>query len=358
MKSGMKQKILKSPTLYTLLSIALGFLLGAILLFLIGVNPAVAYGKLWNGIFGKPKFVVYSIVYAAPLIFTGLSVAFSFRTGVFNIGAEGQYIMGSLAALVVGLLVPLPAPFHAIVCLLAAALAGGLWGALAGLLKVKKGINEVLSYIMLNWIAFYFSNYVINQKVIHTEQGADASKNILKSASIRMPEFFSRLSGCTDIHWGIVLALLAALLIWFIMAKTSFGYQLRAVGYSRSAAEYAGIDSKKVFLLSMGISGMLAALGGAVQVLGMAERIAQFASQEGYGFQGITVALIGGTNPIGCIFSGLFYGAMKYGGNKLTVVNVPTEVVNIIMGTIILFIAITPSVRTVLLRAVRGEGGK
>ena len=104
----MKQKILKSPTLYTLLSIALGFLLGAILLFLIGVNPAVAYGKLWNGIFGKPKFVVYSIVYAAPLIFTGLSVAFSFRTGVFNIGAEGQYIMGSLAALVVGLLVPLP----------------------------------------------------------------------------------------------------------------------------------------------------------------------------------------------------------------------------------------------------------
>ena len=137
MKSGMKQKILKSPTLYTLLSIALGFLLGAILLFLIGVNPAVAYGKLWNGIFGKPKFVVYSIVYAAPLIFTGLSVAFSFRTGVFNIGAEGQYIMGSLAALVVGLLVPLPAPFHAIVCLLAAALAGGLWGALACLLKVK-----------------------------------------------------------------------------------------------------------------------------------------------------------------------------------------------------------------------------
>ncbi len=354
----MKEKILKSTLLYTLISILLGFIVGAILLLAIGVSPAVAYGKLLNGVFGKTKFIVYSVVYAAPLIFTGLSVAFSFRTGVFNIGAEGQYVVGSLAALVVGLLCPMPAPIHAVVCILAAAAAGALWSAVVGFLKVKRGIHEVLSYIMFNWIAFYLSNFVINLKGIHTEQGADASQNILESASIKMPSAITSATGCTDVHWGIVLALLAAILIGFIMAKTTFGYQLRAVGFSRTAAEYAGINANRIFLLSMSISGMLAGLGGAVQTLGMSERIPQFASQEQYGFQGITVALIGATNPIGCIFAGLFYGAMKYGGNKLTVVNVPNEVINIIMGTIIIFIAITPTLKNMVLKAMEKKGGK
>ncbi len=354
----MKQKILKSTMLYTLIAILLGFLVGAVLLLIIGVSPAVAYGKLWNGVFGKTKFTVYSVVYAAPLIFTGLSVAFSFRTGVFNIGAEGQYVVGSLAALVIGILCPMPAPIHAIVCILAAAAAGALWSAIVGILKVKRGIHEVLSYIMFNWIAFYLSNFVVNLKSIHTDQGADASRNILDSAMIKMPDAVAKATGCTDVHWGIFLALAAAVLVWFIMAKTTFGYQLRAVGFSQTAAEYAGIDAKRIFLTSMSLSGMLAGLGGAVQVLGMSGRVAQFASQEQYGFQGITVALIGATNPIGCIFSGFFYGAMKYGGNKLTVVNVPNEVINIIMGTIIIFIAITPKLKSLVIKAMEKNGGK
>ena len=143
----MKKKILDSSLLYTLIAIVIGFIVGAILLVAIGVNPGEAYAKLFNGVFSKPKFFTYSIVYAAPLIFTGLSVAFSFRTGVFNIGAEGQYVVGSLAAAVIGILCPMPPVIHAIVCLLAAGLAGALWGAIVGVLKVKKGINEVLSYI-------------------------------------------------------------------------------------------------------------------------------------------------------------------------------------------------------------------
>ena len=347
----MKKKILDSNVLYILISIVLGFVFGALLLTIIGVNPAAAYGKLFNGIFGKPKFMTYSVVYGAPLILTGLSVAFSFRTGVFNIGAEGQYVVGTLAAAAVGILCPLPPVIHAIVCILAAACAGAFWGWIVGLLKVKKGINEVLSYIMLNWIAFYLSNYVVNIKSIHTDQGAEATKNILSSASIKMPKAIAKLTGCGDVHWGILLAVLAAIAIWFIMTKTTFGYQLRAVGFSRTAAEYAGISSNKVFLMSMSISGLLAGIGGAIQLLGMSERIPQFAAQEGYGFQGITVALIGSTNPIGCIFSGLFYGAMKYGGNKLTVIKVPTEVVNIIMGTIIIFIAIAPVFKMLLQKA-------
>jgi ABC-type uncharacterized transport system permease subunit len=353
----MKKKILDSAALYTIISILIGFLVGAVLLLCIGISPAKAYAKLISGVFSKPKFIVYSIVYAAPLIFTGLSVAFSFRTGIFNIGAEGQYVVGSLSAVVVGILVPIPGPLHAIVCILAAALAGAAWGAIVGVLKVKKGINEVLSYIMFNWIAFYLSNYVVNIKAIHTDQGAEASKNILDSASIKMPKAIVQLTGCGDVHWGIVMAVVAAVLIWFLMSKTTLGYELRAVGFSKTASEYAGISVNRIFLLSMSISGLLAGLGGAVQTLGMAGRVSQFASQEQYGFQGITVALVGATHPIGCIFSGLFYGAMKYGGNKLTVVNVPTEVVNIIMGTIIIFISISHVFKAILQKALLKNGG-
>ena len=198
----------------------------------------------------------------------------------------------------------------------------------------------------------------MNLKAIHTEQGAEATRNILESASLKIPASWVPFAGGADIHWGLILAVLAAVLIWFIMAKTTFGYQLRAVGYSQSAAEYGGISAKRVFLLSMSISGALAALGGAVQTLGMAGRVSTFAAQEGYGFQGITVALIGATNPIGCIFSGIFYGAMKYGGNKLTTVDVPAEVVSIIMGCIIIFIAITPVFRKLfenILKSKKGE---
>ena len=354
----MKQKILHSGFLYTLIAIVIGFVFGALLLLMIGVNPGVAYGKLASGVFSKQKYIVYSIVYGAPLILTGLSVAFSFRTGVFNIGAEGHYVMGSLAAVTVGILVDLPAPLHAVVCIIAAAAAGAVWGAGGGVLKVKKGINEVLSYIMFNWIAFYFSNYIVNLKAIHTDQGAEATKNILDSASIKMPKSIIAMTGCGDVHWGIFLSLIAAVVIWYVLTQTTFGYELRAVGFSRTAAEYAGISSSRIFLISMAISGMLSGLGGAVQTLGMSGRVPQFASQEQYGFQGITVALIGGTSPIGCILSGIFYGAMKYGGNKLTVVNVPTEVVNIIMGTIIIFIAIAPVFRNLFLKAFSGKESK
>ena len=209
---------------------------------------------------------------------------------------------------------------------------------------------------MFNWIAFYFSNYVVNLKTIHTDQGAEASKNILATASMKIPQALIPFAGGAELHAGVPLALLFAFLIWFILSKTTFGYQLRAVGYSRSAAEYGGINSKRVFLLSMSLSGVLAGLGGAVQILGMSERVSMFAAQEGYGFQGITVALIGGTHPLGCIFSGLFYGAMKYGGNKLTTVDVPAEVVSIIMGTIIIFIAITPVIKNLVQRGFQKKG--
>lgn len=344
-----KKKTLKdSNVLVTLIAILVGFAVGALLLLAAGIQPAVAYGQLLEGVFSKPKFMVWSLVYATPLIFTGLSVAFSFRTGVFNIGAEGQFVVGSLAACVTGILFDLPAVLHVPLCILAAAAGGALWGILVGELKVRRGINEVLSMIMFNWIAFYLSNYVINLKVIHAD-GKESSKDILDSAKIILPQSIRSQLG-PNANWGIFLAVAAAVLIYFIINKTTLGYQLRAVGFNKNAAEYGGINTNRAVLTAMGISGAMAGIGGSMQLLGMSMRISQFAAQESYGFQGITVALIGASNSIGCIFSGLFYGAMKYGGTKLTLVDAPAEIVDIIMGTIIFFIAISHVFKKLILR--------
>ncbi len=335
------KNLLESNVLYTALAIIIGFVIGAIFLAVAGISPAAAYGKLLDGVFGKPKFMVWTLVYASPLIFTGLSVAFSLRTGVFNIGAEGQFVVGAMAACACGILLKLPPVLHAIVCVLAAAAAGFLWSYLVGILKVKRGIHEVLSFIMFNWIAFYLSNFLVNTQTLHKEGSGEATKNVLDSARLLFPEGILKVLDCNGANWGFLLAIVAAVAMWIIIEKTTLGYRLKAVGFNRDAATFGGINADRSVLTALGISGALAGIGGAVQVLGMSGRISQFAGQEGYGFEGITVALIAGSNPLGCIFSGIFYGAMKYGGSKLTMVGAPEEVIDIIMGCVIIFIAIS-----------------
>lgn len=344
-----KNNILSSNAFYTLISIVIGFVVGAILLSIAKINPLDAYKQLFNGIFGKPKFMVWCLIYAAPLIFTGLSVAFSFKTGVFNIGAEGQFVVGSLTACVLGILVKAPAIIHVPLCFLGAALAGGIWGAIVGVLKIKKGVNEVLSYIMFNWIAFYLSNFVVNLSIIHKDGGGEATKDIAATARILAPKSIIAATGASAANYGFILAIIFAVIVWFIINRTTLGFKLRAVGFSNTAAQYAGIDTGKSFLTAMAFSGALAGIGGAVQLMGMSGRISQFSGQEGYGFQGITVALIASSNPIACVFAGIFYGAMKYGGGKLSLVNAPAEVVDIIMGIIILFIAISSLFKNIFL---------
>ena len=352
-----KKSILESNVLYTIIAIIAGLLIGAVFLMIAGISPAVAYGKLFSSIFSKPKYLVWTLVYASPLIFTGLSVAFSFRTGVFNIGAEGQFVIGGLVACVLGIVLKLPAGLHAIVCLVAAAAAGCIWSLIVGILKVKRGIHEVLSFIMFNWIAFYLSNYVVNLPGIHRDS-SEATQDVAASARLLIPEGLRSTLDCSNAHWGIVLAVIAAVIIWVIIEKTTLGYKLKAVGFNSNGAEYGGIDANKSILTALGISGLLSGLGGAVQVLGMAGRLSQFAGQEGFGFEGITVALIGSSNPIGCIFSGLFYGAMKYGGSKLSIVKAPSEVVDIIMGCIVLLIAIAHVFKVFVLKAAKKKEAK
>ena len=332
-----------SKFVHTLLSIIIGFAVGALFLAIMGLSVGQAYGKLFQSIFSSIKSISYCIVYATPYIATGLSVAFSFKTGVFNIGAEGQFVVGSMSACVVGILLADLPPFVLIpLCFLAAALAGALWGTIVGILKTRWGINEVLSMIMFNWIAFFLSNYIAGFPAIHSEGNAEATRNISENARILFSkDFISRLNLCSTANWGILVAIVLTVVVYIIIEKTTLGYELKAVGFNKNAAEYGGINVNRSILTSLAISGALAGIGGALLLLGMGGRISVFSSQEGYGFAGIVVALIGVTNPFGVFVAGLFYGAMTYGGSKLNLVGAPTQVVSIIMGTIVFFIAIS-----------------
>jgi simple sugar transport system permease protein len=332
--------------LYTLLAIFIGLLAGSVILLITGFNPLEAYGTLFSGIFGSLKNVMYMVQYATPIIFTGLSVTFAFKTGLFNIGAEGQYIAGGISALAVSLLLPMPAGIHGAAAILAGGLAGACLGGIAGFLKAFKGIHEVIVTIMLNWIAFYLSNFLV-MSPFFKKPNSTASMDIAATSRINTEAFRSTL-GTVRIHWGMLLALAAVIVIWIILNRTTMGYRLRAVGFNRYAAEYGGIPVARSIVTSMGISGLLAGFGGAVQVLGVVGRLTQLAAQEGYGFDGISVSMIGGINPIGALFAGLFYGGMKYGGSRLNIIGAPSELVNVIIGVIIYSIAIMGAFRALV----------
>ncbi|MBR1455583.1 MAG: ABC transporter permease [Oscillospiraceae bacterium] len=328
--------------IHILLSIILGFLVGAIFLVIMGISVGGAYGRLLSSVTGVKGFS-YVVVYAIPYIVVGLSVAFSFKTGVFNIGAEGQFVVGSMAAAVVGILGgALPKPLLIPLCFLAAMAAGAIWGIIVGFLKTRWGINEVLSMIMFNWIAFYLSNFIAGIPAIHSDGTAEATKNVSANASTLLSkDFINSMGLCPTANWGILVAIAMTILVWFIIEKTTLGYELKAVGYNKFAAEYGGIHVNRSILTALAISGALAGLGGALQLMGMGGRISVFSSQEGFGFAGIVVALIGCSNPFGVLIAGIFYGALMYGGSKLNLVGAPTQLVNVIVGTVVFFIAIS-----------------
>ncbi len=328
--------------LHILLSILMGFLVGAVFLIIMGLSVGEAYGKLISSVTSLKGFS-YVIVYSIPYIVVGLSVAFSFKTGVFNIGAEGQFVCGSMAAACVGILFSnLPGIILIPLCFIAAMIAGAFWGLIVASLKTKWGINEVLSMIMFNWIAFYLSNYIAGIPAIHSDGTAEATKNVADQARTLFPNSFnSRFNLAPTFNWGFIVAVIVTIVIWFIIEKTTLGYQLKAVGSNKNAALYGGIGVNKSILTSLGISGALAGLGGALQLMGMGGRISVFSSQEGFGFAGIVVALIGCSNPFGVLAAGIFYGALNYGGSKLNLVGVPTQLISVIVGTVVFFISIS-----------------
>ncbi|WP_425448556.1 ABC transporter permease [Dethiothermospora halolimnae] len=340
---------------FTLISIVFGLIVGAIALKIAGFSPIEAYKVIFDGVFGRPKYISYTIVYATPLIITGLSVSFAFRTGLFNIGAEGQFIVGSLVAAAVGLFWDLPIVLHAIVAILLGALAAGLWGAIAGYLKSRFGVHEVIATIMLNWIALYLNNYFIMFEGFKRPQG-ETTMDIQQSASIGILEKWKYSKAGREwlkdspilrdifgspVNLGIIIAIILAVIVWYILKKTTLGYELRAVGFNKYAAEYGGINVKKSMVTSMFIAGALSGIAGTIQVLGVNKHVSVLAAMEGYGFDGIGVALIGGNTAIGSVLGALLFGGLKYGGSKLNyALRAPSEIVSIVIGTIVFFVAI------------------
>lgn len=341
-KKGFLDVISENRFIHILLSILLGFLVGAVFLAIMGLSAGAAYGRLINSVTSLKGFS-YVIVYSVPYIVAGLSVAFSFKTGVFNIGAEGQFVVGSMAAACTGILAGnLPKAVLIPLCFLAAMAAGAVWGVIVGFLKTRWGINEVLSMIMFNWIAFYLSNFIAGIPAIHSDGTAEATKNISANASMLFSkEFIKSIGLCPTANWGILVAIVMTFLVWFVIEKTTLGYELKAVGSNKFAAEYGGINVNGSILTALAISGALAGLAGSLQLMGMGSRISVFSSQEGFGFAGIVVALIGCSNPFGVLIAGIFYGALMYGGSKLNLVGAPTQLINVIVGTVVFFIAIS-----------------
>lgn len=350
-------KIMRKPITSAIVAILFGFFVATIVLASAGYDPVEAFGALIDGMIGKPKYIANVIIKATPLLFTGVAVAFAFRVGLFNIGAEGQYVFGTVFATIVGILLDLPPVLQIPVVLLVGMLAGAAAGALVGWLKAKFGIHEVITSIMLNWISLYFNNFVVNSEAFHK---ANSTKSLpINSSGYTMlftdmkssPDGLAALKDIpivgdaiarTDANVGIIVAIIAAIFIGWLLMRTKVGYEMRAVGFNRDAAQFTGINVKRNLVLCMAISGALCGVAGALNITGLnPHSISVLAAFENYGFNGLSVAFIAGCSPVGCIPASLLFAGLLYGGQSVQqVVGAPSEIISIIIGTIVFFMAL------------------
>ncbi len=340
-----KSLLLNDTLIVTMIAIIMGLLVGAVVLAVAGYNPLIAYKEMFFGIFSRWKYIGWSLVRSTPLILTGLSVAFAFKTGLFNIGAEGQFMVGALTAAILGYVIELPALLHIPIVILGASIAAGAYGGLSGYMKAKYGVHEVISTIMLNWIALYLSNFMVGLEFFKNP-GPESSYPIHETARLSIKWLKPLVGPGVKANWGLLISIAVVIFISHYLFKTVQGYELRTVGHNKNAAEYAGINVDKCIVKSMSIAGALAGLAGAMHVMGVSYNVSKLAVSEGYGFNGIAVALIGNNSPIGVFLSALFFGGLQYGSKKMQ--GVPSEIINIVFGSIIFFIAVSRIFKFVL----------
>lgn len=321
----------------SLLSVILGLIAGALLMLAMGDNPVEGYSFLIKGGTMNIERIGNTIATAVPLILTGLSVAFAFKTGLFNIGAPGQMLFGGFCATAVGLTLELPQMAMIILMVLAGLIGGALWAIVPGFLKAKFNVHEVVATIMMNWIAYWIVFYAVP---------AYFKGEFMETESKALPEFatlhFEWLTNIFDgsiINVGIFIALVAVTIIAIILEKTVLGYELKAVGFNKFSAEYAGMPVNRNIVLSMMIAGALAGLAGVVQYTGNATAL-QIGVMPSQGFDGIAVALLAANSPIGVVFSALFFGLLYTGkGFMSAMTGIPPEIADTIISIIIYFAA-------------------
>jgi ABC-type uncharacterized transport system permease subunit len=313
-------------------------------------SVAGAYTSLFRGAvfdFQAPTLarairpITETMVAATPLIFAALGLGMGFRSGLFNIGAQGQVLMGAAAATYVGITWSLPVVVHVVLAVIAAMVVGGLWAGIAGFLKARTGASEVIVTIMLNWIAIWLVTYLLTTTILR--QGGSRPISPAVGENARLPLL---LGEGFRLHWGFLLALAAAALVWWLMERSTIGFKFRAVGANMDAARTAGINVNMIFVFVMVSAGILAGLGGASQILGT-DKTLQAGSAGSIGFDAITVALLGRSRPLGTVLAALLFGALRAGSPLMqTVSNTPIDIVLVIQAVIVLFIAAPPLVRS------------
>ncbi len=326
------------PVLATLLAL----LVGAGMLWLLGVNPLVAYRALIVGAFGSPNAVAETLVKATPLLLVGLGICIAFQGNVINIGGEGQMIVGAILGTLVGLtLTHWPGWVVILLAMLAGFAGGALWGGIPGALKAYFGVNEILSTVMMNAIAVQLMNYLLRGPMIDPAQAAMASK-IPQTARLAQAYHLPRLVP-TRLHLGALLALVLAFGVYIFLWRTVWGYRIRAVGKNVHAARYAGIGVKRYMVLALLLSGAFAGLAGVIQVYGVNYRMITDGSATGFtggaGFNGIVAALFGNLHPLGTIPASVLFGALLVGANKMQrVVQVPSALITALNGLVVVFV--------------------
>jgi simple sugar transport system permease protein len=362
-KKENKRNAMTQELLIPVLAVLTGLIVGAIVIVASGENPFVAYGALFAGSFGTPAEYIEgfkvlfttgettallkaiyplteSLVTATPYIFAGLSVALGFRCGLFNIGAEGQFFIGALCSAFVGYsLKGLPMIIHLPLAILGGALGGAIWGAIPGYLKARFGAHEVVNTIMMNWIAFKLSDWLLNGPM-KASGFRPVTPNV--EASAELPRFFA---DPLRFNLGFFIALLAAYLVYWFLFKTTLGFEIRSVGANPDAAKYAGMNIVRNFVLVMFLAGGLAGLAGTAQVLGVDHWVGQGFS-AGYGFDAIALALLGKSHPLGVVLAALLFGFLRSGATDMqSMARIPIDIISIIQGMVIVFIAAPDIIR-------------
>ncbi|NPV75335.1 MAG: ABC transporter permease [Anaerolineae bacterium] len=312
-------------------AIPIALLLGGGVLLLAGYNPITAYEAMWQGAFKDKTAFTEVLIKATPLMFIGAGLAVAFKCSIWNIGAEGQFYAGAVMATVVGIyLGDLPRFILMPLVLIVGVIGGALWGMIPAYLKNRFGASEVVTTIMLNYVAIYITGYLVTGPMIETKGMFPQTPKI--SAAAWLPRFFPP----TRLHIGFIIAVLLAIILYIVIFKTSIGYTIRAVGINPIAARYAGINVRKNILLAMAISGGAAGLAGSVEVAAISYRLYQLIS-PGFGFDGIAVSLLVNNNPLGVIFSGFLFGALRSGAEVMMMTaKVPSVLVYFIQGLVIL----------------------
>ncbi len=328
-------KIALNKLYFPIIAVFAAMLLGAIVMKLLDFDPMIAFMSMFSGALGNPNAISISINKAMPVIMTALSYGIAYRSGIINLGAEGQLYIGTLVATLVGTnFAQMPSILHILLTIIAGFIGGALYGSIVALLKIRFKANELITTIMLNYVATIFVSYMIAGPIKDTTGSSNfpQSRQILESA-----RFYNVFSG-TKLHVGIFVVIAALVFYYVFLYKTKKGYEVRVIGLNSTAGEYAGMNISRSMILAMVLAGGMAGLGGVIELLGVQPRLMDGFSVN-FGFDGIAVALLGGNTALGIGLSGLLFGILKSGSNKMQMMTgAPIAVIYMIQGFIILFI--------------------